>query len=747
MFVSELKIEIKLDRGEAVNLYIFQDKRKKESLAFEENASDFGESPYQLKEGCIYEYEFESSNYQIREDKDVINNSSSHSGTSRGTITTGIYVGKLNLVIDSEPNNKIGDLQLEVCSTKADYRTDYRTMLSDITDCCIDLIMQQSSPVTQPFSVDTTSDPKTLYQRFAFIQSIVMSENFDNAINLIQNNPVSRWDETIEEVSITHVRRINSGSLQQLARSNNRVQVNCPNIPFNTLPKSIQIPSKKDTTDIAENRFIKFVLESFLAFCSIVHDCNNAGDRLKIESQLVCDKLQSYLSFPLFRNISQLRYLPLNSPVLQRKEGYREILQKWLMFDLAASLTWDGGEDVYEAGKRDVAVLYEYWIFFKLLDIFAKKFQIVPKEKDKLLSFDDNKLCLNLKQGHMRIINGVFKTPERQLHISFCYNKTFSGSKDYKAQGSWTSNLRPDYTLSIWPEGLSEEVAEAEDLITHIHFDAKYRIEHLTFEYQDDLSDIKIQEEKGVYKRADMLKMHSYKDAIKRTAGAYILYPGDENKVIVNYHEIIPGLGAFAISPKRYDESLICFNQFIDDVVENFLDRTAQRERMAFEKYNVLQEPSSHINVIYPEQIGENRGQFPSNTYVIIGYYKTEEHLNWYKTIGKYNLRTGTGIGSVELSPEFIAAKYLLLYHGKQAQLFKITGNGPRIWSKNDMKKKLYPGVPSKDFYFMFDISEKIEPELANIKWNINSIIGFHRSSFSPKVICMAKLLKAQVIS
>jgi len=34
------------------------------------------------------------------------------------------------------------------------------------------------------------------------------------------------------------------------------------------------------------------------------------------------------------------------------------------MFDLAAKLFWQGGEDVYSGDKKDVAVLYEYWLIF-----------------------------------------------------------------------------------------------------------------------------------------------------------------------------------------------------------------------------------------------------------------------------------------------------------------------------------------------------------------------------------------------
>ena len=37
-------------------------------------------------------------------------------------------------------------------------------------------------------------------------------------------------------------------------------------------------------------------------------------------------------------------------------------------------------------------------------------------------------------------------------------------------------NMLPDYTLSISPGEIDMEQAEKEDLIVHIHFDAKYRV-------------------------------------------------------------------------------------------------------------------------------------------------------------------------------------------------------------------------------------------------------------------------------
>ena len=92
--------------------------------------------------------------------------------------------------------------------------------------------------------------------------------------------------------------------------------------------------------------------------------------------------------------------------------------------------------------------------------------------------------------------------------------------------------MRTDYTLSIWPGEISIDQAEREDLIVHIHFDAKYRVNKIDLGVDDSMNDEQMSEallnekkeqEEGIYKRADLLKMHAYKDAIRRTSGAYIL--------------------------------------------------------------------------------------------------------------------------------------------------------------------------------------------------------------------------------
>ena len=164
--------------------------------------------------------------------------------------------------------------------------------------------------------------------------------------------------------------------------------------------------------------------------------------------------------------------------------------------------------------------------------------------------------------------------------------------------------------------------------------------------------------------------MHAYKDAIKRSAGAYVLYPGTENPdPFLNFHEIIPGLGAFAISPRNSNVSY--FLKFIDDVIENFLNRTSQRERMQHHRYQDLQVPGISVFDELPEPKDDER-TLPDETFVLVGYTRTE-NTAWIGDKMLYPARIGAKAkGSIILDKNVVSAKYLLTYNAQGQQLFKI---------------------------------------------------------------------------
>lgn len=210
--------------------------------------------------------------------------------------------------------------------------------------------------------------------------------------------------------------------------------------------------------------------------------------------------------------------------------------------------------------------------------------------------------------------------------------------------------MRPDYTLSFWPFGISETEAEKQESIVHVHFDAKYKIANLTDfleqNAENDLDKEKAENRKGIYKNSDLLKMHAYKDAIRRTGGAYVLYPGDKSINKKGFHEIIPGLGAFPVKPSKTDSGIGELKAFILEIIEHFINRASQREKIAYRTYEIYKNPPGSENVVkelLPEPYNTNRDLIPDDTFVLVGYYNSQEQYKWIQRTGLYNFRMGSG--------------------------------------------------------------------------------------------------------
>lgn len=723
-----------------------------------------GEARYQIMEGCFYDYEIRYANgekdnpWQLRNEL-CVKTHRRHSNL--GTLAPNIYVGTLSIdIVNSKKDEKFRPVFLEVRSTKSDYRTDYRDMLEFITERCTELLMQSDSSVFHNFAPDFKENSESLYQKFSFIRSVIGSEEFNEAVHRIVTNPATQWKETSELKDIRSTKQFTNKNIRQFISGSNRTELTAGhflnNYRLSSLPLKIESSRKIDSVDTSENRFIKHALQIFSKFCSDIHDAQKAGIALKSEADLLIRTIENHLCHSVFKEISRPTTLKLNSPLLQRKEGYREVLRAWLMFDLAAKLIWSGGDDVYQIGKKDIAVLYEYWLFFKLLELFEETFQLTSKPVEELIEKTDNGLNIRLKQGTHIALSGVYNQSGRKLNVRFNYNRSFDGKNDYPDSGSWTTTLRPDYTLSIWPTGIKEEQAEKEELIVHIHFDAKYKVENfadfLNQQSDDELLKEKSENRKGIYKNADLLKMHAYKDAIRRTGGAYVLYPGIEKTIRRGFHEIVPGLGAFPVRPSKIDSGTTEIKAFITDVISHFINRASQRERLAFRTYDIFKDKPANEDILHenlPEAFGVNRMLLPSEVTVLVGYYKNEQ-FDWIVKSGLYNARAEDDRGSLRLGPGETGAKYLLLHGEKELQsgkLFKIVETGPRVFSKSTLLKNKYPTVPSQEYYLVYKVSQFIEKEFENRKWDISKLEKYRdgRASVLPFAVTLSQLLKAEI--
>lgn len=189
---STSKLEINLNNvKEGLKLWI--DSRRPDTLFDAEgSASDNNEARFQLLEGCYYDYLINDPDYILGDIGENIIQQHKRA-TNLGTIAPNIFVGTLSVaIINKHTSEELTKIQLEVQSIKSGYRNDYRDMLELITEKCTDLLLQANTPVSQHFDIDYTKDSRTLYQQFAFINSVIGTDEFAEAVHRIVTTPATK---------------------------------------------------------------------------------------------------------------------------------------------------------------------------------------------------------------------------------------------------------------------------------------------------------------------------------------------------------------------------------------------------------------------------------------------------------------------------------------------------------------------------------------------------------------------------
>jgi predicted component of viral defense system (DUF524 family) len=547
--------------------------------------AEFCEEPVQLLESAQYEYAVEPATLMLRgaQGLTVVRPSANPAHENCGVLEPGLRVGRLALELFDASGRTVAHGAVEVRSRKLTYRSDMRRMLADISAKVVELAYDARSPVTARALPDPERSASSLHQQFCFLKGILDDGVLDAALHCIAQRPHERLEGDHELRAMGRTGRLGGRALRELAMAGRRQRVPIGH-PLDgvvvSLPAVLQVPTRRRSLDTPENRFVKFVLAQFIAFLGrirglIATSSDQALVRLVDEVARLSNLLQTHLSQPVFQAASDLDQMPLASPVLQQRSGYREVLQAWLRFDVAARLVWTGADDVFAVGQQDVATLYEYWVFFQLLDILQHRCKLVVPAWDVLLSPTEDRLGLRLKTGRHLSILGEVMVGGTSLCVRFDYNRTFRREASVRHAGTWTRAMRPDFTISLWPSDVSESAAVADSKIFYVHFDAKYRIEAIRDLFGDEgaATDTEVnggddpnKTVEGRYLRADLLKMHAYNDAIRQSAGAFVIYPGSESASWTGFQELLPGLGAFVLRPGVGSEEL---GTFIDQLVEH----------------------------------------------------------------------------------------------------------------------------------------------------------------------------------
>jgi hypothetical protein len=339
--------------------------------------------------------------------------------------------------------------------------------------------------------------------------------------------------------------------------------------------------------------------------------------------------------------------------------------------------------------------------------------------------------------------------------------------------------LQPDYTLTFWPAEFGETEAERRELLVHVHFDAKYRVDNIESLFGAENSDAD-EELDGNYARQDLLKMHAYRDAIKRTQGAYVLYPGSDRVPVkmAGFHEILPGLGAFAVAPDENGSAMGIgkLEVFLDEVLNHLSNRTTAQERVSFhiaESYAHAEAPVAYGDFAFPEADiygARYRALPPAEQMVLTAWYNNEAQRTLAEDSNGFTyVRLGRRAGSLHVHPNL-----LLRTGGSVANgLLVVREHGFRVFTRSQLRRELHAhargmGVAAWEANAGEDDEEHIyalfktrsDPSYSGGCWDLGAIteliIQFEtdarntlvdrlrRNSPYPRVIPLQDLLKAK---
>jgi len=482
----------------------------------------------------------------------------------RGVFNFGNFLGAGSIGI-----SKTEGLTFEVISKKLDYEQEYIALIKDLSDKALSLLLDFDAPTTSQFTINQTRTPKTL-ESYLLLKTALPINELNAALAQIKARPHS--------ILVSEERWMPSSLASGLHAMNDPIsRIRWARSTSSGKPVAVEVLDRKrqDTNNTAPNQFVRFALEKFSRIClEISENSEKNGKTNSTEALQIHKFIESELRCTLLKSVSRLGRIPYENQVLQKREGYKQLLRTYILTNSALAVRdlQDNGVLSPTAENRAVPDLYEYWLFFFLAQALEELNGAKKIERNYVKELNQEGV-VSIKLDHSDEPRLTLELPIGDVthHLGLYYNRTFKGGEN---QPSYSMKLRPDYTIETfvgYGSSYNERRGNAfkNGTISYLHFDAKFRIQKVNIsetdsdkEEQDDLS----------AKPSDIYKMHTYNEAIRGTAASVILFPGNTNKEgelnesYRKYFELIPGVGALAIKPgdeKSRKAALISTQNFI----------------------------------------------------------------------------------------------------------------------------------------------------------------------------------------
>jgi len=441
----------------------------------------------------------------------------------------------------------------------------FEQMLADIAQIATGLPFTMDQPTGFPYDRSVIARKDVLYHLFIYLRHILSpaaprGEQLLPALQIILAQPHQRFESQRHTVRLAAASRIDARSLTRIAAGKGGValaegaaaRTPLARVLQGHLPRSVDERQITHSIDTPENRFVQSFLQLSLGIIAQMranlNDLPEAGAfRARIKAD--CDRMEQNLrpvaQHRIWDAVGPMTHLPAGSTVLQGRRGYREIYRAFVRLRLATHIPVDADtlRDILEA--RDIARLYELWTYFTMARLLEKL--LGPPQQ--AISASAGRWQYQLQQKcEVRWAGGI------RLRYNPTYRRGTGADRSYSVQ------LRPDIALHTGG-------AEPQ---THL-FDAKFRLDPTTALPQDDedadADTVAIEERRGTFKKADLYKMHTYRDALK-AGSVWILYPGSEGHfyTTAGTHLKLPGatlplplegVGALALRPEPDGDAVL----------------------------------------------------------------------------------------------------------------------------------------------------------------------------------------------
>lgn len=383
-------------------------------------------------------------------------------------------------------------------------------MLDEVVAALHSLPFSFETPTRLAYERDVAAWEDVDYQAYAFVAHSLRGigpHDLPAAFDRILARPHMRLVATAAEVPLARADRVDAETIVSLGQGRSPLHPVRPHTALaaspvavalrGRVPETVRAGRMVETRDTAENRFVVAVLRAARRIVdrfeeAVLRDYPPLAERHLRESRELSALLDRWRRHPALTDVAPARRMQTQSTVLRGRPGYREVTRFFV--DLQARtrlLDADDAQRLLEA--RDAALIYEYWCFFQVVKavraVLGREPNVTP-----------------------------FRYRSFGSHVPHAYSAEFGPARvsfnlEFRPPRSYSVRLRPDIALEL-PDGT-----------LHL-FDAKLkREEPIAAAADDDDADLDAEERRATYRRGDLYKMHTYRDALNARS-VWILFPG-----------------------------------------------------------------------------------------------------------------------------------------------------------------------------------------------------------------------------